>query len=285
MEYLNIRPNGRYVDGTLGLGGHAAAILKNLNEEGRLLGIDVDPGNLAMAENLLQPFEDRTITRRTNFRGLQKVLDQIGWLEMDGVLLDLGISSRQLDEADRGFSFSKPGPLDMRLDPSLPQTALSLLQTIDENHLIAMFQNFGEARHARRLARAILADVAEGRLKTTADLAAVCVRVLGRSGGIHPATRVFLALRSMVNDELGALEEAVTKIPERLSAGGRFVVITFHSLEDRLVKSAFRRLASNGTSGKAYRVPTKKPVVPTEDEIRENPRSRSAKLRVLERIA
>jgi 16S rRNA (cytosine1402-N4)-methyltransferase len=283
LDLLAIKPNGRYVDGTLGLGGHAEAIVKKLSDKGRLLGMDVDPENLSLAKNRLQLLGDQTLTRRANFRGLQGVLQEIGWNEVDGVLVDLGVSSTQLDEGRRGMSFQSEAPLDMRLDPTSPETALSILESIDEKHLADVFYEFGERRQAKRISRYLLSDVQQGKIKTTTDLAGFCERVLGWHGKVHPATRVFLALRCLVNKELDVLKEFLVAAPETLSVGGRLAVISFHSLEDRAVKERFRALAQHLEGGKRFSILTKKPVGPTEEERHSNPRSRSAKLRVLER--
>lgn len=285
IEFLRIKPDGRYVDGTLGLGGHAEAILKRLGPEGRLLGLDCDPANLEAAKSRLQPFEDRTITRRTNFRGLQEVLRELGWKTVDGMLFDLGVSSTQLDNPDRGFSFSKEGPLDMRLDPSSPATALTVLRSIDERTLVQELIKFGEGRFAGKLARRIISETQRGALTMTTDLAKLCERVLGWRRGSHPATRVFLMLRSLVNKEVENTSALPQIAPQVLEPGGRLAVISFHSVEDRIIKEAFRALAQDMWEDKTYRMITKKPIVPTVEEMRNNPRARSAKLRVLERIA
>jgi 16S rRNA (cytosine1402-N4)-methyltransferase len=285
IDYLNVRPNGRYVDGTLGLGGHSEAIAQRLGPEGRLLGLDVDPANLSVAKNRLQPFENRTNTRRSNFRGLHGILRDMQWNEVDGMLFDLGVSSTQLDIDTRGFSFQREGPLDMRLDPASSTTALSVLQSIDENRLAQEFITFGEGRFARKLARNILRQVGEGKVHSTTDLARICERVTGWRRGSHPATRVFLALRCLVNQELEAVRDMLATAPDALSIGGRLVIISFHSLEDRLVKERFRGLIADEANPKKFKILTKKPVVPTEQETNVNPRARSAKLRALERIA
>ncbi len=285
IQFLNIKKDGRYVDATLGLGGHAEAILKELGDHGRLLGLDVDPGSLVRAEHRLQPFGNRSNTRRSNFRGLQGVLRENGWGGIDGLLADLGISSYQLEDPKRGLTFQAEGPLDMRLDPESSRNVLTVLGTMDEEELRNLLHEFGEMRFAWKLARAISRAFSEGRLKTTRDLALLCeVTVRGR-GKVHPATRVFLALRAKVNDELGALSALLEQIPQVLEVGGRAVIISFHSLEDRLVKQGFLRFEKEGWGERRFIRVTRKPVGPAEDEIRRNPRARSAKLRVLERVA
>ena len=287
LESLKVRPDGKYVDGTLGRGGHAEAIARRLTT-GRLLGLEIDPENLKSAEDRLQPFGDLTLTRRVNFRGLRSVLREVGWPEVDGMLFDLGTSVEQL--SGPSLSFSSEAPLDMRLDPSSRETAATYLAKVGEKSLVDLFFRYGEARGARRLTRAILGDVAAGRLNTNADLARLCERVLGRHGPRHPATKVFLALRAAVNDENGALEAMLAEAPACLAVGGRVAVITFHSLEDRIVKHKFRALATDGLPSsegppRTFSLPFKKPVEPTDDERERNPRSRSAKLRVLERTS
>ena len=282
LDGLQIKPGGRYVDGTLGRGGHAEAIAKRL-KDGRLLGLEVDPENLKSAEARLQPFGDLILTRRVNFRGLPSVLRDVGWESVDGMLFDLGTSVEQL--SGPSFSFTGDIPLDMRLDPSQSETAATYLAKVDERDLADLLFRYGEPRGSRRLARTLLSEVAAGRLNTNADLARLCERVLGRFGPRHPATRTFLALRSAVNDENGATEEMMRQAPSLLAVGGRIAVITFHSLEDRLVKHGFKAIAMEGVDGKTFSLPFKKPVEPGDDERTRNPRSRSAKLRILERVS
>jgi len=285
IEFLNIKPDGFYVDGTLGLGGHAEAIAKKLGPHGRLLGLDVDHQNLAAAERRLQPLGNLTRTRQVNFRGLQGALAAEGWKGADGMLFDLGVASSQLEDPARGLSFQADGPLDMRLDPSTGKTALQVLHTVRERELEEALREFGEERNAKRLSRSILFELSAGRLKTTGELARLCERVVGRHGKTHPATRVFLMLRCMVNDEMGALDDLLAAAPACLNLRGRLAIISFHSLEDRRVKEKFRSLAKSPSGEKRFSLVTKKPIGPSSDEMRENPRSRSAKMRVLERVA
>lgn len=280
LEVFKIKPNGRYVDGTLGLGGHAVHLAQQLGPDGRLLGLDVDPVNLVEAENRLQPFGDRTITRRSNFRGLPEVLRELGWDQIDGLLLDLGISSVQLDDPKRGFTFQAEGPLDMRLDPHASRTAEAAILEAGEEKLIEQFREFGEYKSARRLAKKILEQIQNGELRTTGELARLCERTLGRSRKTHPATRIFLALRCLVNNELEDLFNLLNSCPPYISVGGKIAVISFHSGEDRLVKRQFIDLEQKG-----FKRITRKPIVPSLDEMDTNPRSRSAKLRVVERIS
>lgn len=284
IQFLDVKPGGVYVDGTLGLGGHAEAVLKRLGNDGGLLGLDVDPKNLEAAERRLQPFGNLTRTRQVNFRGLQEVLKSLHWDEVDGMLFDLGVSTPQLEDPERGLSFQSDGPLDMRLDPAACQTAQEVLHTIDERKFEETLRAFGEPRAAKRLSREILSGAAAGHIRTTRQLAEVCEKVIGRRGKTHPATRVFLALRCLVNDELGALKDLLKAAPEHLKIGGRLVFISFHSLEDKMVKERFRDLAQNpGT--KVFSILTKKPVLPSVAEQRVNARARSAKLRALERVS
>jgi 16S rRNA (cytosine1402-N4)-methyltransferase len=284
IELLNVRAGGHYVDGTLGLGGHSAAILKRLNGHGGLLGLDVDRRNIEEAERRLQPFGSLTRTRQVNFRGLHEALRSVGWQSVDGILLDLGIASSQLDDSERGLSFMHEGPLDMRLDPGMPKTALDHLRFISEEKFAALLKEYGEERFARKLSKWILAAVSRDEIRTTTDLAKLCERAVGRRGPTHPATRVFLALRCLVNDEQGALDDFLKVAPDCLNVGGRLAIISFHSIEDRQVKNAFRSLA-HSDGPKKFQLLTKKPIVPDDQEMASNPRARSAKLRGLERVA
>ncbi|OVE77466.1 16S rRNA (cytosine(1402)-N(4))-methyltransferase [bacterium F11] len=285
LQYLEIKQNGRYVDGTLGLGGHAEAILRQLGPKGEVLGLDVDAETLAQAEDRLQPFEDQTITRRVNFRGLQGVLQELGWTGVDGMLFDLGVSSVQLNDPKRGISFQSEGPLDMRLDTEAPHNALTLLKQMKEDELAEVFYEFGVRRNPRRISRYLLHDVREGKITTTTDLAGFCDRVVGRRGRIHPATKIFLALRSLVNNEQQVLKDLLQVAPLFLNQGGRLAIISFHSVEDRIVKNEFRSWSQDGKETSfCFARATRKPIQPSAEEVQANPRSRSAKLRVLERI-
>jgi 16S rRNA (cytosine1402-N4)-methyltransferase len=276
LDGLAVRAGGTYVDATFGAGGHARAIDARLGSDGRLVALDADPGAALYAGAL-----GRTTLVAANFADLADVLDGLGIAAVDGVLFDLGVSSMQLDRAERGFSFREEGPLDMRLDPRGPQTAADLLAHLDEAELAGVIARYGEERAARRIARAIVAARRAGRLPaTTTDLARViagAVHVSGRRERIHPATRTFQALRIAVNDELGALERGLAAAIARTKPGGRIVVIAFHSLEDRIVKRAFR-------DDERVRALTRRPLEPTAAERAANPRARSAKLRVAERL-
>jgi 16S rRNA (cytosine1402-N4)-methyltransferase len=276
LEYLEILPNGLYVDATFGAGGHAAAILERLGN-GRLIALDADPRAAAVAQRLADP---RLTFVHANFRDLGRVLDRYEIPSLDGVLFDLGVSSMQLDDAERGFSVGKPAVLDMRMDPTLGSSAYDVLSTASERELAEIFFAFGEERSARRIARAIVARRAGGGLpNTTSEFAALISGIVQRTGKrerIHPATRVFQALRIAVNDELGALREGLSQAVARLRTGGRVVAISFHSLEDRIVKRGFR-------DDERLVVLTKKPIRPDRRELAENRRSRSAKLRAAQR--
>ena len=276
MELLAVRPGGFYVDGTVGLGGHARAILERSAPDGRLLALDRDAETLAEARRRLAPFGDRVRFVHADFREIPALLEG---KEPDGVLLDLGVSSAQLDDAARGFSFQADGPLDMRMDRSRGATAADAVNDLREEELADVIFRFGEERHARRIARAIVGARDRSPLRTTADLAALVRRSSRSSGrrGLDPATRTFQALRIFVNRELEGLGGALFTIARGLAPAGRLAVIAFHSLEDREVKLAFRELSQEG-----FRLLTRKPVRPGEDETRRNPRSRSARLRAVE---
>ena len=276
-----LRPEhgGWVIDGTVGMGGHAEAILERSGADVRLLGLDVDPAALERSHDRLARFTDRVRLRRASFRDLAEVATDEGVREARAIVLDLGFSSYQLDESGRGFSFLADEPLDMRLDPSTRPTAAELCNELPEAELARIIFEHGDERHARRIARAI---VRRRPLATTGDLVAAVRGAVPRAAWprrLHVATRTFQALRMAVNDEPGALRQALRDAPALLGAGGRFGCIAFHSGEDRMVKQAFRKLAREGF---AELEPS--PLVPGDDEVRANPRARSAKLRVLERL-
>lgn len=293
MSFLRPTAEGSYCDATLGLGGHSRAILER-SMSGRLVGMDRDAEILEVAKQNLAPFADRARFAHARFSQIRSVLEETQALPLDGCIADLGVSSVQLDQADRGFSFRHSGPLDMRMDRSDGETAADLLQRIEEEELTQILRDLGEERFARRIAAAVVASRESGELKTTADLANLVARsVPRREAGKDPATRAFQALRIAVNQELLELERFLQDAPECLKPGGRLVVISFHSLEDRMVKRRFRALAMRQTSGPAalldtsvpgYRILTKHVVTASEEELASNPRSRSAKLRALERL-
>lgn len=275
IDILTPHSNGQYIDATVGAGGHAAGIAERSAPSGRVLGIDADPHALAMAANRLAPFGDRIVLRHSNFSHLQEVAAASGFLPADGIVLDLGLSSMQLADEKRGFSFVRGGPLDMRFNPDDLETAADLVNTLSEKELADLIFEYGEEHASRRIARAIVA----ARPIVTADqLAAVIEQAIGRHGRIHPATRTFQALRIAVNRELEVLREVLPQTVAALAPQGRVVIITFHSLEDRIVKNFFRESTE-------LRVLTKHPIRPTREEIVSNPRSRSAKLRAAERIS
>ncbi len=278
LGYLAIRADGIYVDATFGAGGHASAILSRLRS-GRLIALDADPGAAEFATKLSDP---RLSFINANFRELGAVLDRCRVAAIDGALFDLGVSSMQLDDARRGFTLRGAAPLDMRMNPQVGRSAYDILTTATEGELAELFFRYGEERASRRIARAIVTRRDAGQLPaTTSDFAAFIagiVRRPGRRERIHPATRVFQALRIAANDELEALREGLESAIVRLRAAGRIVAISFHSLEDRIVKQTFRN------DGR-LEVITRRPIRPDQAEISANHRSRSAKLRAAERKA
>lgn len=284
LEALDIKKDRWYFDGTLGDGGHALGIL---NLGGKVLGIDVDPVILNRArERLLKVGvnENRFLLKLGNFRSIKNIVSQTGIVKFNGVLLDLGVSSLQLDSPDRGFSFSKKGPLDMRMDPELKVTASDLINGLNKGELDELFTKLGDEKLAKRIADAVVIARQVKRIETTLELADIVAGVYKKYrikiGSIHPATRVFQALRIAVNDELNGLRECLPQVLRVLNPGGRVVAVSFHSLEDRIVKNAFRGWKSESLG----QVITKKPVVPRAEEVTINPRSRSAKMRVFEKI-
>ena len=295
LEALRPRSGGRYADGTLGFGGHAAAILRASSPDGCLYGSDRDAVALVAARERLAEYRGRFEIRQGNFSGLAD------WIEQgscDGVLLDLGVSSPQLDIAERGFSFQQDGPLDMRMDQGQSLTAAELVNELSEADLAKLFWELGDEPASRKYARAIVQTRERSQLKTTGELARLIERLTPRRGSkVHPATRVFQALRMAVNDEVRSLESGLAAAWTLLRPGGRMAVISFHSVEDRLVKEFGRERARDyAVQGEMdlpeFRVPrppdlklvTRKPIGPGEAEVAENPRSRSAKLRVFERL-
>jgi 16S rRNA (cytosine1402-N4)-methyltransferase len=281
LEHLAPARGGVFVDCTVGLGGHARALL----DAGatRLIGIDRDPAALALAADRLSPYGDRVELVHSDYRRIADVLDARGMTAVDGVLADLGVSSLQLDAPDRGFSFRRDERLDMRMDTTTGATAAEKLAQVGERELADVIYELGEERHARRVARALLAARESAPIETTGRLADVVRRAIPRKGysRIDPATRTFQAIRIWVNAELEGLDAFLTTTATRLAAAGRMAVITFHSLEDRIVKHTLRAIQAEGAVGLTVR--TKRPVVPTEAEIARNARARSAKLRAAER--
>lgn len=290
---LQIERGGKYIDCTLGAGGHSKAILERCAPSCLLLGIDADPRSLTVAEENLAPFRSSYILAEGNFKDLESIAREHGFLQVQGILFDLGLSSLQLDEKyDRGFSFQSDKPLDMRLNPRQETTAAILVNSASEEELISLLKDYGEERMPGRIARAILA---KRPYKSARELAETIERAAGRRGRIHPATRVFQALRIAVNSELDNLKQALGEVLRVLGKRGRLVVIAYHSLEDRIVKE-FIRLESKGcichpgamvcTCGHepTLKTITRKVIKPTRLEIENNPRSRSARMRVAERI-
>jgi 16S rRNA (cytosine1402-N4)-methyltransferase len=282
IALLDPARGGLFVDCTVGLGGHARVLLEA--GASRLLGLDRDPEALKIARERLEGFGDRVELVHADYRELGRVLDDRGVRGVDGALADLGVSSMQLDAEGRGFSFRRDEPLDMRMDQSQGPTAAGLLDQVGEEELANLIFEFGEERYSRRIARAIVDARRRGSITTTGQLAQIVRRAVPRRGHqrIDPATRTFQAIRIWVNRELDQLEAFVVEACGRLLAGARFAVITFHSLEDRIVKHAFRALAQGRMT---LRILTKRPIVPGDSELDRNPRARSAKLRAVERLA
>jgi 16S rRNA (cytosine1402-N4)-methyltransferase len=293
-----LRPcaGGRYVDGTLGGGGHAEAVLEASAPDGQLLGIDRDEEARRRAARRLERFASRMHIVAARFDQLGECLEQLGWDAVDGILLDLGVSSFQLDEAERGFAFTRQGPLDMRMDRSASIPLGAWLHGASEAELRRVLRQYGEEPHARRIARALVAAERRGELCDTASLAALVARVVGRSAGRHPATRTFQALRIAVNGELESLERFLADAYRLLRPGGRLVAVAYHSLEDRLVKQAFRLWGRSCLCPSSMPVCrcnwsrkttllTPRPLRPSGAEVARNPRARSARLRAVERLA
>ncbi|MCX5834149.1 MAG: 16S rRNA (cytosine(1402)-N(4))-methyltransferase RsmH [Deltaproteobacteria bacterium] len=298
LESLHCKSGGLYVDGTVGGGGHALAILRASSPDGILVGIDQDNDALSESEKILQAFGERKILVKGNFADLDRILARLHIGEVDGLLLDLGVSSHQIDTIERGFSFSSDAPLDMRMDRDRKVRASDLVNGLAEKELARIIREYGEEIRAAKVARAIAERRKIAPLKTTSELASLIAKAVGgagRRGRIHPATRTFQALRIAVNEELKNLHGAILRSVPCLKKGGRFSIISFHSLEDRIVKNAFRSLEKGCICPPDFpvcscgrkpqlKVLTKRPVSPGPGEIVENPRSRSAKLRTAERI-
>ena len=297
IENLNINPDGIYLDGTLGMGGHSCEIASRLSA-GRLICIDRDETAIERAGRRLAPFGEKITLVHGNFSDAASILDSLGIAGVDGMLFDLGVSSPQLDEAERGFSYMADAPLDMRMDRSGGLTAWELVNTWDENHLNRILWDYGEERCARRISAAIVKRREKKPIETTQELVDV-IRSAMPAAALrekqHPAKRSFQAIRIAVNDELGAIAAMMETAPDKLNVGGRLCVISFHSLEDRIVKSGIQarergctcpREAPVCTCGfvQTLRSVSRKPILPSEEEIERNPRARSAKLRVAERV-
>jgi len=286
LAYLQASRAGVYLDCTIGLGGHALEILRR-NPGARIIGLDLDELSLQAAAGRLARYKDRVKLFQVDFREMLDFQDLVPWGEVRGVLVDLGISSFQLDNPERGFSFNLEGPLDMRMDTRQKTTAEKILMTYPEDRLAEVFKKYGELHHTRQLARKIATQRKLGLLKTTTDLKKLVEEVyrwVPQKNRLHPAARVFQALRIEVNQELKGLDTFLERLAGQCPSGTRLVVISFHSLEDRLVKKAFQRLASGQGGQPVVRILTRKPVRPTPEEIEVNSRSHSAKLRAAERI-
>ena len=293
IDLLNPQPGGLYVDGTLGAGGHSRGLLSGSSPDGRVAGFDRDPQALALARENLAGFGDRLICFQDSYSNFRSHLNNLNWHVVDGILLDLGLSSMQLDTPQRGFAFKEDGPLDMRFDPGQPLTAADLVNESTREELADILYTYGEEKLARKIADAIIANRP---LVRTKDLAEIVKKVARNpKSKIHPATRTFQALRIAVNHELEALEVFLPQALESLNTGGRLAIIAFHSLEDRIVKQFFRRESKDcicppdfpvcvcGHKARLKEL-TRRPIRPEELEIAENPRARSAKLRVAEKI-
>jgi 16S rRNA (cytosine1402-N4)-methyltransferase len=295
LEALRVRAEGSYLDGTAGGGGHAAAILERLGPTGRLLALDRDEAAVNRVRERLTKWEQQVHVEHANYSGMEPLAHRLGFAPLDGVLLDLGISSFQL-EPERGFSFMSDAALDMRMDRTQATTAADLVRQLDETALADLIWRYGEEPASRRIARAIVTERARAPLETTGQLAAVVERAVGgRRGKLHPATRVFMALRLAVNQELDHLAEGLEAALRLLAPGGRLAVISFHSLEDRIVKHTLQEHAGRWENlpagGRRWvgsqppvHVVTRRPLTPSLEECEQNPRARSAKLRVAERM-
>lgn len=297
INALQPRRGGLYVDGTLGAGGHAWGFLDASRPDGCLLGLDLDPQALELAHRRLAEFGERAVIRQASYTTLQDQLAQLKWPPVDGILIDLGVSSMQLDTPERGFSFQHDAPLDMRFGPHIPSTAADLVNRLTVDELADLLFRYGEEPHARQIARAI---VTSRPFHTTRQLAEVIQRVIrrphsGREAHLHPATRTFQALRIAVNQELANVELFLPQAVATLAPGGRLAVISFHSLEDRIVKTCFRRESQDCLCPPRQPVCTcghravvteinRRPIQPGEEEIRLNPRARSARLRIVEKL-
>ena len=297
IDNLNITPDGIYVDGTMGGGGHSLEIAKRLTT-GRLICIDQDPNAHEAAGKRLAEYKDRITFVRDNFGNIANILDSLGIEKIDGMLLDIGVSSHQLDEAERGFSYQQDAPLDMRMNPDRPFSAYDVVNGYDEDELDRVIFTYGEERWARRIAQFIVKEREAKPIETTGELVDIIKKAVpkgARKDGPHPAKRTFQAIRIEVNGELEVLQRAIDDVAARLAVGGRLCIITFHSLEDRIVKEAFRKQENPCICPPQFpvcvcgkkplvKLVTRKPIVSGPAELEENPRARSAKLRVAEKL-
>lgn len=300
MESLDVKTDGDYIDCTLGGGGHACAILNKLGPKGRFFGLDQDKEALAAAENRIRAMSPQANWQlaSANFKDLAAEMDRIGWTAADGILADIGVSSWQIDQPDRGFTFRQEGPLDMRMNQNAPCTAADIVNHAREEDLVRILRDYGEERYARRISHAIVMHRQKSPFRTTTELADLIIKAMpssSRREDQHPARRTFQALRIEVNGELDALRSLLESAPARLRPHGRLAIITFHSLEDRLVKDAFRKLENPCTCPRDFpvcvcgrkplgRVVYKRGLTAGDDEIRQNPRAASARVRCFERL-
>ena len=297
LEGLNIKENGIYVDGTLGGAGHSSEILKRLSKEGRLIGIDQDTDALKAAKERLKDYSNVTFVH-SNFSNIENVLNNLNIDGVDGILMDLGVSSYQLDEGERGFSYMKDAPLDMRMNRDNDFSAYNVINEYSEEDLYRIIRDYGEEKFARRIASFIVENRQEKNIETTLELVEIiksAIPAKARREGPHPAKRTFQAIRIEVNSELSILNKTIEDGVEKLNKGGRMAIITFHSLEDRIVKNKFRDLAVSCRCPKEFpvcvcgekakvKIISRKAIEPTKEEVEINPRSRSAKLRVIEKL-
>jgi len=296
VNSLNIKPDGVYVDCTLGGAGHTSLILTKLNDKGRVVGIDRDDDALANAHEKIN--DKRLITVKDNFENIKNAIESAGFEKVDGIIMDLGVSSHQLDVAERGFSYMKDAPLDMRMDQTAPLTAYEVVNSYSEYDLVRIFKDYGEERFASRIASKICSTRADKPIETTLELAEIISSSIPgkfKNDGGHPAKRSFQAIRIEVNGELDCIPKAIEAGAEVLNVGGRMSIISFHSLEDRIVKNGFQRLENPCTCPSDFpicvcgkkqivKIITKKPILPSDEELKNNSRSHSAKLRVCEKI-
>lgn len=297
IESLNIKPNGIYVDGTLGGGGHSYEIAKRLTDGGRLIGIDQDEDAIRAAKERLSEFADRVTIARDNYCNMPKVLDELGISKVDGILLDIGVSSYQLDEAERGFTYKQDAPLDMRMDQRQKMTAKDIVNGYSEEDLYRIIRDYGEDKFAKNIAKHIVQARQIKPVETTFELDEIikaAIPMKFRATGGHPAKKTFQAIRIELNRELEVLDESIDAMTDLLNDNGRLCIITFHSLEDRIVKTRFRKNENPCTCPPDFpvcvcgkkpkgKVITRKPIVPDEEELEENKRAKSSKLRVFER--
>ncbi len=298
VDGLNIKPDGIYVDGTLGGAGHGYQVCSQLSENGHFYGIDQDACAIETASERLTPFGDRVTILKSNYVNMKSLLHQCGVEKVDGIVLDLGVSSYQLDTKERGFSYMEDAPLDMRMDTEQPMTAKDIINQYSENELFRVIKEYGEERFARSIARNIVKAREEKEITTTFELVDIIRRSMpakARNGKGHPAKRTFQAIRIELNQELEVLKNSLDEMIELLNPGGRICIITFHSLEDRIVKISFRKNENPCTCPPDFpmcvcgkiskgKVITRKPILPSEEELNVNSRSKSAKLRIFERI-